>query len=86
MGQFFLSKSLIELAKLSDASIIRIVAGKDIKNDPRKRKESTLVYPAYAKLILGDIDAAGNVISKNSKTIRIDLWTDAEPENLESIS
>ncbi len=74
---------LIELAKLSDASIIRIVAGKDIKNDPRKRKESTLVYPAYAKLILGDIDAAGNVISKNSKTIRIDLWTDTEPENLE---
>lgn len=74
------------LAALSDSTIIRITGGRDIQNDPRRKKLPTLVYPAYAKLILGNIDAQGNVISNNNQTIRIDLWTDTEPENLANIS
>lgn len=75
-------KYLNELIKLSTANIRKfthsVIATDD--PDPKKRIVPTVVYPAYCKLILGDIRPDGSLRSKRKDTTRVNLWVDTEPE------
>ncbi len=76
-------RQLNEYIKLSTATITRFhhgVAATD-DPDPNKRKKPTLVYPAYAKLTVGDVRADGTLRSKKKNTVRVDLWVNDEPDN-----
>ncbi len=75
-------KYLTELIKLSTANIRKfthsVIATDD--PDPKKRIIPTVVYPAYCKLIVGDLKPDGSLRSKSKTTTRVNLWTDTEPE------
>ena len=75
-------QQILELASLNNLTIIRTTQGRETNPTPNRIKQPTLVYPAYAKLIIGDVDSDGNIISNRRETFRIDLWVDSEPENL----
>lgn len=74
---------LKEYIQLSTAEIIRFhhgVTSTDNPQDPSKNIVPQVVYPAYAKLVLGDIRADGSIRSKSTQTQRINLWLDEEPD------
>jgi hypothetical protein len=74
---------LTEYIKLSTAEIIRFnhgVTSTDNPEDPSKSITPQIVYPAYAKLVLGDVRLDGTIRSKSTQTTRINLWT-TENEN-----
>lgn len=77
-------QQLITMALLSTASITHYTQGEEIPNVQWRRKEPTLVYPAYAKLIEGDVKPNGELRSLKREHQRIVLWTDREPVDLPS--
>ena len=76
-----------ELIKLSTAYVVRffhsVVITEDF--DPTRRKIATLVYPAYAKLTVGDVRLDGSLRSNRKDTIRVDLWPEVEPNNADQL-
>jgi len=75
-------QQIVALAALNNLNIVSTTNGVEATPPPNRIKRPTLVYPAYAKLIIGDLDSDGNLISNRRVTTRIDLWVDTEPENL----
>jgi hypothetical protein len=76
-------QQLKEYIKLSTAEIFRFTHGvteTDNLQDPVKNITPQMVYPVYAKLVLGDVRADGTLQSKSTQTTRINLWTDTEPD------
>lgn len=80
-------KQINEALKLSTATLVKFFHGVVATDDPNpaKRKVPTLVYPAFAKLIEGDINRNGTLRSKKKNTIRVALWTDEPPENADQL-
>jgi hypothetical protein len=76
-------QQLNEYIQLSMAEIIRFnhgVTETDNPQDPSKNIVPQVVYPAYAKLVLGDVRPDGTIRSKSTQTTRINLWGDTEPD------
>ena len=73
--------------KLSTANIVKFFHGVVATDDPdpSRRKVPTLVYPAYAKLTVGDVKADGSLRSKKKSTVRVDLWVNEEPDNSDQL-
>ncbi|WP_036488031.1 hypothetical protein [Myxosarcina sp. GI1] len=69
---------------LSTAAITNYTQGEDTQTALWRRKEPTIVYPAYAKLIEGDVKPNGELRSKKTESQRIVLWTDRKPVDLPS--
>ncbi len=80
-------RQLNEYIKLSTASINRFHHGVAATDSPNlnQRKLPTLVYPAYARLFIGDVKADGSLRSKKKSTVRVDLWVAEEPENSDQL-
>lgn len=76
------AKQQIEtLVNLSNSDISTINSGQQILHLPQQQKLPTLVYPAYCKLVKGDINAEGEIISNQTETTRVNLWLDEEPDD-----
>ncbi|NJL52244.1 MAG: hypothetical protein HC930_08530 [Hydrococcus sp. SU_1_0] len=76
-------QQLNKYINLSTAEIIRFnhgVTATDNPLDPSKSIVPQVVYPAYAKLVIGDVRLDGTLQSKSTQTTRVNLWTDTEPE------
>lgn len=81
-------KQLREYVKLSTAVITRFNYGlsEPVSDDPRFKREATLVYPAYCKLTIGDLRPDGSLRSNRKNTVRVDLWTTEEPDNSDQLN
>ena len=80
-------RQLNEYIKLSTATITRFNLGVT-ENDSAnldKRIVPTVVYPAYAKLTVGDVRLDGSLRSKKKSTVRVDLWVQDEPDNSDQL-
>lgn len=76
-------QQLTEYIKLSTAEIIRFNHGVTETNNPEDPSRSIVpqvVYPAYAKLVLGDVRLDGTIRSKSTQTKRVNLWPDEAPD------
>lgn len=76
-------QQLNKYINLSIAEIIRFnhgVTATDNPLDPSKNITPQLVYPAYAKLVVGDVRPDGTLQSKSTQSVRVNLWSDTEPD------
>jgi hypothetical protein len=76
---------ITKLLALTNLTILRTTQGTEDNPLIWKKKLPTQVYPAYAKLMLGDIGLDGNLLSVKKETIRIDLWPTTEPPDLPAL-
>ncbi len=74
-------RQIRDLIALSTANIQRISHGTIATDHPdsSKRVIPQTVYPAYAKLVIGDVTIDGRLRSKTKQTVRVNLWTNIEP-------
>lgn len=75
-------RTIEELIKLSTTEIQRIRGGEEVRNIQQNRLISTPVFPAHCKLILGDVNANGHLVSNRRQTFRFDIWPQNEPDNI----
>lgn len=77
-------QQILTLMLLSTANITNWTQGEEVPSVQWRRKEPTLVYPAYCKLIYGDVLPSGELRSNRKESQRVVLWTDTEPDDLPS--
>ncbi|MEO0537681.1 MAG: hypothetical protein AAF215_27940 [Cyanobacteria bacterium P01_A01_bin.123] len=83
--------TLIRCLTLSTAEISTLNTSQEVLRHPDLKKHTTQVYPAYATLLVrrDSVDRTGRTFingdNQTEETIRIELWPDEEPPDLEPL-
>lgn len=80
-----------ELLALSTGKLLTLAVSEEKDRHPNLKKEAVRMYPAYATLLIrrstaeitGSNDLSGN--NYKDEHVRIELWTDTEPEGLPAL-
>lgn len=81
-------KKLRQLLKLSTAELTSLNVSEEKLRNPRKRKDTTIMYPSFASVLIrskstdqqGRADSNGVIFDE--KLIKFDLYTDEEPPGI----